>query len=404
MNNQEELKILIDRYHQGKCSPEELERLRVILLDPQQQALLDEVYELLSDDNSAEQLLRNRKKEIYEQLLRDPRMDLVAKSSKETKVFRMGRWSWWAAGVILFMISIPFLYRLVSSDQSQTPDSIVQDLDHSILPGENLAQIILDDGSIVDLGNIMGDTVINLDGFSILKTADGSISYQFDNSNLSANTLAHNTIVTPRGGQYKMTLPDGTQVWLNAQSSLRYPVIFDENIRYVELTGEAYFDVTTTKKGGKSVPFIVQTGNQRLEVLGTQFNVHGYNEDIKTTLVEGKVRLKTLDGDRSVILHPDQQAVLRQDFQGFRVSQVDPLHAAAWKNGNFSFQRASIREVMESIARWYDVEVAYNGSFNNHFFTGTISRYEQIDKLLGIIELTGNIQFKIEGRRVMVTD
>src|SRR5690606_2531796 len=131
MNNQEELKILIDRYHQGKCSPEELERLRVILLDPQQQALLDEVYELLSDDNSAEQLLRNRKKEIYEQLLRDPRMDLVAKSSKETKVFRMGRWSWWAAGVILFMISIPFLYRLVSSDQSQTPDSIVQDLDRS---------------------------------------------------------------------------------------------------------------------------------------------------------------------------------------------------------------------------------------------------------------------------------
>lgn len=401
MANHKELKELIERYHQGKCSPKEIEQLRSFLQDPGKESVVQELYDLLPEQ-PAEETLIDGKWRIYTQLMNDVRINPHHTQVQQTIGRKLIARSWYMATACVLVLALSFVYYSWHTDRLFSSDWTTEEPKQVILPGGDRAHIILEDGTVIDLESIQGDTVITLAGFSILKTAEGEVSYQYDEASLVAEKPIHNTIVTPRGGQYRMTLPDGTQVWLNAESSLKYPVTFERGIRQVELSGEAYFDVANISFEGNGVPFIVQTGNQRLEVLGTEFNINSYGKDITTTLVEGKVRLGTLTGGHSLLLRPNEQSLLKQGLQSFEVKEIDPLYATAWKNGNFSFRRASINEVMESIARWYDVDVIYKGSFSDDFFTGTISRYGQIQELLQAIELTGSVRFNIEGRRVIV--
>lgn len=399
MSNQDQLKELIVRYHQGQCSSEELELLRTLLRDPDKQHLLEEVYDLMPE--SDDERLYQQKDDLYRQIIHDPRAIRHTESRKHGKSITFLKQPWLVAAAVILLLALPLAYYSLMRGgvQEQISDETTE---YAIVPGGNRAHILLDDGQVIDLEQIQGDTVIQQNGFSIVRK-DGSISYRYDQQQLSTVHTIYNTIVTPKGGQYNVELPDGTQVWLNAESSLKYPVYFAEDMREVELKGEGYFDVAKHKRAGHSIPFIVQSGEQRLEVLGTVFNIDSYGESIKTTLVEGKVRLGLKDHTgQNVILHPNEQATFHVARQQFNVKSVDPIYATAWKSGNFSFQRATIREVMESISRWYDVDIVYNGDFSNDFFTGTISRFAQIDKLLQTIELTGSVHFKIEGRRIMV--
>ncbi|WP_133166280.1 FecR family protein [Sphingobacterium haloxyli] len=272
----------------------------------------------------------------------------------------------------------------------------------TITPGGNKARIVLADGTQLDLETVKIDTVIQLEGYAVHKTADGSITYTVTDEH-SLNGDMYNTIITPKGGAYNLTLSDGTKIAMNASSTLRYPIRFQEDARAVELKGEAYFDVSKQYRDGNRIPFIVETDQQTLEVLGTAFNVNSYGRMIQTTLVEGSVRI-SFDNGQSHVLKPNQQAVYTRKSKRTAINTVDPFYVLAWKNGSFAFEDASIEEVMESVGRWYDVDVAFKGDLKDKRFSGTISRFENIQKLLQTVELTGSVKFEIKGRRILVME
>jgi ferric-dicitrate binding protein FerR (iron transport regulator) len=208
---------------------------------------------------------------------------------------------------------------------------------------------------------------------------------------------AFQTVVTPRGGQYRLVLPDGSKVWLNASSSLKFPRSFNGKQRQVVLTGEAYFEVAKNA----AMPFEVAVNDMRVEVLGTHFNIMSYKEEesINTTLLEGSVRVRM--GAAGNLLRPGEQASLYKTTEKISVSGVDVDQAIAWKNGLFLFEGATIESVMKEIARWYDVDVVYKGKFSQHF-RGMISRSVNISQVIKMLELTSEAHFKIDGRTITV--
>src|SRR5690606_28075950 len=213
------------------------------------------------------------------------------------------------------------------------------------------------------------------------------------------NKIVYNTIVTPKNGEYHLVLPDGTKIWINSSSELRYPLSFASESRQVDLKGEAYFEVNKVKKDNRNIPFIVHTGNQKLEVLGTTFNIDNKVGDIKTTLVEGSVQLSYENGQK-YLLKPNQQAIYHPQKSKVKIIKVDPFYITSWKNGTFNFNNISIYEVMTILSDWYDLEVEYRGDLKDTYFTGTLSKYAQINKVLQAIEMTGSTKFKMQGRRI----
>jgi transmembrane sensor len=261
-----------------------------------------------------------------------------------------------------------------------------------ITPGHAGATLQLGDGRRINLDEISAGLVDSDDGISISKTPDGSIVYVLKGVKGNENDL--NTLSTDKGQTYQVQLPDGSRVWLNAQSSITYPVNFEGKMqREVTLKGEGYFEVAKNP----AHPFIVKSNAQRVEVLGTHFNVHAYPDEdqISTTLLEGAVRLNGL-----TYLKPGQKAIYKNSQ--FSLSIADIAAETAWKDGRFSFSGKDFQEVMKTIARWYDVEIVYDYKPEHLRIAGGISRYENIEEVLGILQDTGEIRFKIEGRRVHV--
>lgn len=400
MSKQYQLKELIIRYQQGKCNEEDIAQLRALLQEIENPGLLEEVYDILPEA-FFEDKRPLRKAAIYRQVINDERVRDAVTTLDHTPWWRK---PWIAVAAVALLALVPFLYDNLSFFTIHNHASSEEQMQYAIVPGGDRALIILDDGTEVNLAKIPSDTIIAQNGFSIVKDGDGTIYYQYDHADAVVASNIYNTVVTPKGGQYQVMLPDGTRVWLNAQSKLRYPVYFDQGKREVELEGEGYFEVAKQTINGERLPFIVNSGAQKLEVLGTTFNIQGYGQEVTTTLIEGKVRLGLENTSKQVLLQANDQAILRTGMQQYDVRKVDPIYATAWKDGNFSFRKASIKDVMESVARWYDIDVVYKTTVENSQFTGTISRFEQIDKLLQLIELTGSVHFTIEGRRVVVKE
>jgi ferric-dicitrate binding protein FerR (iron transport regulator) len=230
---------------------------------------------------------------------------------------------------------------------------------------------------------------------SVIKKNDGQLEY----NSLDGKTgeVAYNILKTPMGGQYKITLPDGSKVWLNAASSLKYPVVFVGAERRVEITGEAYFEIAKDL----NKPFKVQLNNMEVEVLGTHFNVNGYSDEeaIKTTLLEGKV--KVLAAKEFKFLVPGQQAQLKSSGNISVTNDVSLEETVAWKDGNFQFENSDIKTVMRQLARWYEVDISYKGNINKHFI-GSISRDVKLSQVLTMLQQTGEVKFKIEGKNLIV--
>jgi ferric-dicitrate binding protein FerR (iron transport regulator) len=255
--------------------------------------------------------------------------------------------------------------------------------------------VVLDstnNGAITKQGNV---TVIKLD--------DGQLSYKRSASTTSS-TISYNTVSTPRGGQYQLVLTDGTKVWLNAASSLRFPTSFIGNDRRVEITGEAYFEVAHDNKK----PFFVAVADMNVEVLGTHFNINAYPDErtIKTTLLEGAVKVESQN--QSALLVPGEQArLLNAPLEdGNRrlqtINHVDLEQVVAWKNGKFQFNQASVETIMRQVSRWYDVEVVFEGPIPDKRFNGKMYRNVNASQVLSILE-EGGIHFRIEGNKVTVT-
>jgi transmembrane sensor len=269
----------------------------------------------------------------------------------------------------------------------------------------NVPLLTLSDGTKINLsGEGIGD-IVEEQGVKISKGPDGSLVYTVS-AKAKKTEEAWNTIETPIGSIYQVNLPDGSKVWLNAMSKLRYPVQFDKKTaRSIELEGEAYFEVAqiiVNKETKEKQAFLVKSNGQIVHVLGTHFNISAYQKEraVETTLLEGVVKVESKKSN--IILSPGQQSSTDTYTQNIEVKEVNIEDEMAWKNGYFHFENESIVHVMEELSRWYNIEVEYRAGVSNQKIGGTFSKSKNIKELLGSLEALGGLRFKIEGRSVIV--
>ncbi|HZW69216.1 MAG TPA: FecR domain-containing protein, partial [Hanamia sp.] len=266
-----------------------------------------------------------------------------------------------------------------------------------LAPGGNKAILTLANGSQIILSNAQNGALAQQGNTKVVKLDDGKLAYRQDEITV-APVIEYNTVSTPRGGQYQLTLSDGSKVWLNAASAITFPTAFAGKERKVEIKGEAYFEVTHDA----SKPFEVTVNGMQVAVLGTHFNINAYDDEgnTKTTLLEGSVKVSK--GNLHRIIVPGEQAVINNLSDIINVNNDANLDAViAWKNGKFYFDHSNIRTVMNQISRWYNVDIEYSGNVSK-IFGGTISRNVSASNVFRILEATGGVHFKIEGKKVIV--
>ncbi|HWK03827.1 MAG TPA: FecR family protein [Puia sp.] len=295
------------------------------------------------------------------------------------------------AAVLLLSLGSVYLFSRLGKKSVQ-PAAVAKYL----APGGNRAVLILGDGTRITLDSAVNGLVAQQGGVRVVKTATDELSYQATAG--TGGGVSYNTMETPRGGQYRLSLPDGTRVWLNSASSIRYPSAFVGKDRSVELSGEAYFEVAKDSKK----PFLVRARNMEVQVLGTEFNLMAYadEEEVQTTLVTGAVEV-VKDRQRQQV-RPGQQAAWADGSSSFRIGQADLKSVLAWKDGFFRFDNGGIAAIMRQIARWYDVEVVYEGAPPAEQFYGFLPRQEYASQILDALELTHNVHFRMEGKRIVV--
>ena len=311
---------------------------------------------------------------------------------KSHTVQKTGRWITWSkyAAVIVLFVSIG-IFWLVNEEKQEVENGTVAQIEH----GSMKAQLVLANGKKVDLRPETSLQLEEVGGTRIL-TSDNRIKYSGKDSLAGQSAeVKYNTLIVPRGGEFSLELADGTREWLNAESRLRYPVAFTGKERKVEMEGEVYFEVAKNKEK----PFIVTVNGVDIRVLGTSFNVSAYQEEVVTTLVEGKVQLKK--GNEQVILSPNQQAIWSDDE--FRVKQVDARNYVLWKEGIFYFEDVDLETILDDMARWYNVNVFYmNPALKEMKFSVEIRRYGDINEILRRIGQTKRVKFEIKDRTINV--
>jgi len=370
-----DVKSLIERYNNGTISEKE-------------RAQLESWY--ISEVGSNRDYQR-----LKENLIKLDQNFIYIIGNKEVKTTRL--WAKIAITASFFAVLGVSLYFYTSkSTNTITKDNIQV---NDIAPAGNKAYLILGNGKRIALNDAKDGVVATQANVHITKTADGQLVYVIAESKGSSSTLEYNTIETPNGGRYEIALPDGTHVWMNVKSSLKYPSSFVSlKERRVELNGEAYFQVAKDKQH----PFIVKTAQQEVTVLGTHFNISSYEDEkaTKTTLIEGSISISGLNSKKSKILAPGQQAVVKNDE--IKIGEADVDQALSWKNGDFVFAGEDLKAVMRQVARWYDVEIEYHGNVNSSGVVSTLSRTKKLSQLLKLLQINLGVHFKVEGRRVLV--
>lgn len=370
---------LLARYNEGEASPEEAAFVEQYLevLDYRDRNVLKDF------DQQKAGIAAN----IQDQLLQSIRQEPVVRP-----LFPIRRWAVAAAAVLLLLTGG---YYLLRQSPAPAPPQLAQHTD--ILPGKTGAILTLADGSDIVLDSSQHG-LIAMQGTTAIQLKNGEISYKERNGNHSKHTgpVAYNTITTARGRQYQLILPDGTRVWLNAASSLTYPTAFTEKERTVKVTGEAYFDVAANA----SQPFkVIINDVTSIHVLGTAFNINAYKDEatINTTLITGAVRVS--HQETSQLLKPGQEAQIGQQIR--LIKEADVNSAVAWKEGIFAFNNADLQTVMRQLARWYDIEVSYEGKIPTATFTGEIDKTLTLSQVLQGLSAT-SINYKIEGKKLII--
>ncbi len=292
-------------------------------------------------------------------------------------------WKWVAAAAVVLLAGVYFW----NQQKPVTEQTVVSELVNDVKPGTSKATLTLGDGSVVTLDSA-GNKVIGQG----IRQAGGQLEYG------EQAAVSFNTLTTPKGGQFQITLADGTKIWLNAASSLRYPTAFTGGTRKVEVTGEAYFEVAKHA----TMPFIAQINAQTaVEVLGTSFNINAYTNEasIHTTLLEGAIRIRSHEQSR--LLSPGQQAQVNSQGEIRLIEKADLDEALAWKHEIFYFRNADLQAVMRQLERWYDVEISYSGKIPARRFQGEIQRNLNLSDVLEGLKNT-EINFSIEGRKIIV--
>jgi phosphoribosyl-AMP cyclohydrolase len=306
-----------------------------------------------------------------------------------------------AAASIIVLLSAGIFYFVKSETAAKQENIQIVEKAKEIAPGGNRGILTLSNGKQIILSDISSKDIIakeDQDEVTIKMDANGVITYVInpDADTSKENGNSFNTLSTPTGGQYNIVLADGTKVFLNAVSSIKYPTQFNGDQRVVELEGEAYFEVAKDK----SKPFVVKSDKQTIEVLGTHFNVHAYKNEaaVKTTLLEGSVAVSSKN--QKAILKPGQQSNI-SDNAKIAIREVDTEAAIAWKNGRFKFDNADLKSVMKQLERWYGIKVEYRGDVSDVRFTGGTFRNKNLSEVLKVLELS-NIKFKVEGKTITV--
>lgn len=380
-----EAKELLERYKSGQCTPAE-------------QAIVESWY-LGFEQEASDKLSDNQLETAVDRIW--ARLPVHEKEVPQ----RRRLWPRIAvAAAVLATLSVGFYFFQKTAPKADlqvatAAKTIIPD----VMPGGNKATLILADGKEITLDDAGNGKLAEQSGIVITKTKDGELVYTVSGKSAASDqgALAMNMISTPKGGFYQINLPDGTRVWLNAASSLRYPTVFTGGVRQVSLTGEAYFEVA---KVTPAMPFKVITTAQTVEVLGTHFNINSYTDEpgTKTTLLEGAVKVSsTTAAQNGVVLKPGQQATLQNS--SLNVAFVNTDEAVAWKNGMFRFNDADLQTVMRSVSRWYDVEISYEGkSSDRRQFSGEIHRNIKLSEVLDILSFF-KVHFRLEGRKLIVT-
>ncbi|MEQ7799681.1 FecR domain-containing protein [Pedobacter sp. ASV1-7] len=370
-------KRLIKKYNEGSCTPEEKQLLESWYLKAASE----------NEDELNELDYQNAKREIWAKISSERPVQV----KKRLLVPAIA-----AAAILVLTVGIIFF---VNQKYNKTELEVGALTVNKIEPGGNKAFLTLANGRKISLTDVENGELAEQLGIRINKTADGQLVYEVSAETSKTGTSGesvYNTIETPLGGQYQVKLNDGTKVWLNAGSRLRYPVLFAGNERKVELTGEGYFEVTHDQKK----PFKVVSAEQTVVVLGTRFNVNNYQDEpaVKTTLLEGSVRVTT--NQLTKLLKPGEQAL--QSGKDIKVTTVDVEQIMAWHKGDFAFEGVALKTIMRQISRWYNVDVVYQGEIADVEFGGSISRSKNITEVLKVLEMTQGVNFKLEGRRVLV--
>ncbi len=376
---------IVEKYLDNTCTREELQQLlQWVEADPENvhfAAILRDHWERLEADMPDDTAYWDQRFEA-----------LTSQFSPPPK--RLIRYRPWvaAAAALLLLVSISvgyFKYRPVKSIVA-SPEAIIV---HDVAPGGNKAMLTLADGSVISLDSAANGLLAQEGGTSVSKQHNGQLAYKGTNT---SGEQQFNTLSVPKGGTYALLLPDGSKIWLNSASTLRFPLAFGTE-RKVMLTGEAYFEIAKDAKH----PFIVGVNNTELRVLGTSFNVMAYQEEsrLTATLVEGALAIS--HQNKQVVLKPGQQANIPADKADIDVSNADLEEALAWKNERFYFNNTDIHTAMRQLERWYDVHVTFRDSLNMRL-NGTISRSVNISKVLKMLTFTGEANFSIEEKTVIV--
>lgn len=396
----EHYQLLLEKYLANKCTSAEAEELFYYLnQDNSGKVLLKELQrEFKHSLNATDTIPEEVSNRIWNKLEANTRVSVVP-------LYGRRKWLIRVAAAIALMVLTTGLYKYLQKN-TLVPLASTRQFRNDVSPGGNKAVLTLADGSQIILDDVQEGTITKQGNTLISKAKDGQLVYDLSNSGelASASEIVYNTISTPKGGQYQVILPDGSKVWLNAASSLKFPTKFTGKQRNVELNGEAYFEIEKNKE----MPFQVAVNDMKVEVLGTHFNVTAYDDDDfhATTLLEGSVKISNKTGQ--MLLTPGQQAVVNKSDK-IKVFSVDTEEAVAWKKGYFLFNNENIKSIMKKVSRWYDVEVTYQGDMTNEEFTGTISRFKNVSEVLKLLELTKDVHFEIvadnaagKGRRITV--
>lgn len=380
---------LFERYRNRLTTAEEEEELFQLIdqseYDEQLKALLTAAWEQFQPGNFT--LPPRQSEEMYRHIL---------ENTQPSRHIRGGFWGpmMAAAAAVLLLIAIAggyFIYRyqttqLVNSGALQAG---VQD----IAPGSNKALLTLANGTTVILDST-GNQVIQ-QGSVAIHQHNGQLQYK---GSAASTETVYNTLTTPRGGKFKIVLPDGSVAWLNSASSLRYPATFNGKERVVELHGQGYFEIAQNARQ----PFKVKVNDMEVQVLGTSFDIMAYEEEstVNTTLLEGGV--KVLQGNVEKVLKPGQQAILDEHTATIDIQPADVNRIIAWKNGRFIFNNMDLETILREVARWYDVTLEYRVKPGKEKYGGGISRSLSLAAVLKVLEENGNNHFSIEGRKVII--
>lgn len=304
-----------------------------------------------------------------------------------------GYWKYAAASVVIGLISYGILSGTYKIDRLAVDPVRKTVVKGDIPPGEDKATLTLSDGKVITLETMKDGASVEQDGIKMTKK-DGKVYYQVLAGGDTKN-IRYNTIKTPAGGQYEIILPDGSEVWLNASSSLHFPTVFVGNTRQVDLTGECYFEIAKDRQK----PFIVRAGKTHVEVLGTHFNVMAYADegDTKTTLLEGAVKVG--NGTSSKMISPGQQASVGEKID---IASVNTEEAVAWKNGFFQFENEDLGTILRQLTRWYNVEIANVDQIPDSHFTAVIPRNVTLSHVLQLLEMSGELDFEVVDNKITI--